>query len=157
MIGLGCNAPAFMSADGQLQGAMPHYLKHHSYEYAFDQGWANARTRWWCHYPKVGAIPFTPASGLRLLTRDGRHDLKTVLAKSMIRLMDEYQLYLALLISYPNRMLNCWPMMVGCIGPESSSIGIIKDLPILMNFYRACHRGNERISAKNAPRLQQQG
>ena len=33
-------------ADGRLVGAMPHYLKHHSYgEYIFDHSWANAFMR----------------------------------------------------------------------------------------------------------------
>ena len=47
--------------DGQLLGAMPHYLKHHSYgEYIFDHGWANAFERaGGNYYPKLlGAIPF---------------------------------------------------------------------------------------------------
>ena len=34
------------SENGQLLGAMPHYLKHHSYgEYIFDHSWANAFER----------------------------------------------------------------------------------------------------------------
>ena len=34
------------SEDGQLLGAMPHYLKYHSYgEYIFDHSWANAFER----------------------------------------------------------------------------------------------------------------
>ena len=48
--------------DGQLLGAMPHYLKHHSYgEYIFDHSWANAFERaGGTYYPKLlGAIPFT--------------------------------------------------------------------------------------------------
>ena len=83
------------SEDGQLLGAMPHYLKHHSYgEYIFDHGWANAFERaGGTYYPKLlGAVPFTPASGPRLLVRDGRSDLKTALAKGALRLLDEYQL-----------------------------------------------------------------
>ena len=61
--------------DGQLLGAMPHYLKNHSYgEYIFDHSWANAFERaGGTYYPKLlGAVPFTPASGPRLLVRDGR-------------------------------------------------------------------------------------
>ena len=81
--------------DGQLLGAMPHYLKHHSYgEYIFDQSWANAFERaGGSYYPKLlGAVPFTPASGPRLLVRDGRSDLKAALAKGALQLLDEYQL-----------------------------------------------------------------
>ncbi|MDO9623176.1 MAG: GNAT family N-acetyltransferase [Pseudomonas sp.] len=55
---------------GQLLAAMPAYIKSHSYgEYVFDHGWADA-----CHragidyYPKLlGAIPFSPVGGQRLL------------------------------------------------------------------------------------------
>ncbi len=80
---------------GQLLGAMPHYLKQHSYgEYIFDHSWAHAFERaGGTYYPKLlGAVPFTPASGPRLLVRDGRSDLKTALAKGVLRLLDEYQL-----------------------------------------------------------------
>lgn len=55
---------------GRVLAAMPAYIKSHSYgEYVFDHGWADA-----CHragiayYPKLlGAIPFSPVSGQRLL------------------------------------------------------------------------------------------
>ena len=56
--------------DGRLIGAMPLYLKHHSYgEYVFDWAWADAYQRHGLrYYPKlVGAIPFTPVTGPRLL------------------------------------------------------------------------------------------
>jgi len=58
-------------ADGALVGAMPMYLKGHSYgEYVFDHAWADALTRaGGTYYPKlVTAIPFTPATGQRILT-----------------------------------------------------------------------------------------
>ena len=53
-----------------LVGAMPLYRKAHSYgEYVFDWGWADAYRRHGLrYYPKlVSAIPFTPATGARLL------------------------------------------------------------------------------------------
>ena len=81
--------------DGQLIGAMPSYLKHHSYgEYIFDHGWANAFERaGGAYYPKlVAAVPFTPATGPRFLVRDNRADLKTALAKGMEMLVEKYQL-----------------------------------------------------------------
>lgn len=55
---------------GALVGAMPLYLKDDSYgEYIFDWGWAEAATRARIrYYPKlVSSIPFTPATGGRLL------------------------------------------------------------------------------------------
>lgn len=54
----------------QLVGAMPGYLKNHSYgEYVFDWSWADAYRRYGRdYYPKwISAIPFTPCVGPRLL------------------------------------------------------------------------------------------
>jgi len=59
---------------GALVGAVPCYLKQHSYgEYVFDWGWADAyRRAGIAYYPKmVCAVPFTPATGGRLLTVSG--------------------------------------------------------------------------------------
>ncbi|MGH8650635.1 MAG: GNAT family N-acetyltransferase, partial [Burkholderiales bacterium] len=53
-----------------LTGAMPLYLKAHSYgEYVFDWAWADAYHRHgFAYYPKLlSAIPFTPVTGARLL------------------------------------------------------------------------------------------
>ena len=61
-------------ADGHLLGAMPLYLKSNSYgEFVFDFAWANAYHEAGIqYYPKIiSAIPFTPATGTRLLI-DGR-------------------------------------------------------------------------------------
>jgi uncharacterized protein len=58
--------------DGTLLGALPAYLKNHSQgEYVFDHGWADAFERaGGRYYPKLQAsIPFTPATGPRLLHR----------------------------------------------------------------------------------------
>jgi uncharacterized protein len=58
--------------DQGLRGAVPAYLKEHSWgEFVFDFGWAQAYARHGLrYYPKLlVAIPFTPASGARLLHR----------------------------------------------------------------------------------------
>ncbi|KFX70041.1 acyltransferase superfamily protein [Pseudomonas taeanensis MS-3] len=55
---------------GQPLAALPAYVKNHSYgEYVFDHGWADACQRAGiAYYPKLlGAIPFSPVSGPRLL------------------------------------------------------------------------------------------
>lgn len=61
--------------DGEsLLAAMPLYLKYHSYgEYVFDWSWAGAYERNGKeYYPKLlSAIPYTPATGPRLLTAPG--------------------------------------------------------------------------------------
>lgn len=57
--------------DGTLVGAIPAYLKSHSQgEYVFDHGWADALERaGGNYYPKLQcSVPFTPATGPRLLT-----------------------------------------------------------------------------------------
>lgn len=54
----------------RLSGAMPLYLKTHSYgEYVFDWAWADAYYRHGLHYyPKLlAAVPFTPVTGQRIL------------------------------------------------------------------------------------------
>lgn len=61
--------------DGRLAGAVPAYLKNHSYgEYVFDHAWAHALERaGGDYYPKLqSCIPFTPATGPRLLVRPDR-------------------------------------------------------------------------------------
>ena len=60
--------------DGDVAGVMPLYLKGHSQgEYVFDQAWANAYERaGGRYYPKLQcAVPFTPATGPRLIVREG--------------------------------------------------------------------------------------
>jgi len=60
------------TADGALVGAAPCYAKSHSQgEYVFDHGWADAFERaGGSYYPKLQvAVPFTPATGPRLLVR----------------------------------------------------------------------------------------
>ncbi|MFN3501146.1 MAG: peptidogalycan biosysnthesis protein, partial [Allorhizobium sp.] len=63
-----------LEEEGRLIGAIPCYLKSHSQgEYVFDHGWADAFHRaGGSYYPKLQAsIPFTPATGPRLLVRQG--------------------------------------------------------------------------------------
>ena len=60
------------SIEGQIIGVMPLYLKGHSQgEYVFDHSWAHAWERaGGTYYPKLqSAVPFTPATGPRLLVR----------------------------------------------------------------------------------------
>lgn len=60
------------ASDGSLLGALPMYLKSHSYgEYVFDHAWADAYHRvGGNYYPKLQiCVPFTPAPGRRILLR----------------------------------------------------------------------------------------
>ncbi|WP_374325127.1 GNAT family N-acetyltransferase [Aquipseudomonas alcaligenes] len=57
-------------AAGEVRAALPAYIKEHSFgEYVFDMGWAEACQRAGiAYYPKLlGAVPFSPVSGPRLL------------------------------------------------------------------------------------------
>ena len=63
---------ALETADGVLAGAIPAYVKGHSQgEYIFDHAWADAFHRaGGRYYPKLlVAVPFTPATGPRILDR----------------------------------------------------------------------------------------
>lgn len=58
------------SKNKQIMAAMPLYEKHNSWgEFVFDHAWADAYQRYGVeYYPKlINAIPFTPASGQRIL------------------------------------------------------------------------------------------
>src|SRR5215207_3182701 len=80
---------------GRLLGALPLYLKTNSYgEYIFDWGWAQAyREHGLTYYPKlVAGVPFTPATGPKLLVQPDVEDRGAV-ARALLgaarRLADE--------------------------------------------------------------------
>ncbi|MFG1358250.1 GNAT family N-acetyltransferase [Xanthobacter pseudotagetidis] len=77
-------------ADG-IAAVAPCYLKSHSQgEYVFDHGWADAFERaGGDYYPKLQlAVPFTPVTGRRLLTRDpGDEGSRAALAAGIAELM----------------------------------------------------------------------
>ena len=79
------------AADGTVAGVAPGYLKSHSRgEYVFDAGWAEAyENAGGQYYPKLQvAVPFTPATGRRLLTRPGPEtdDLRASLGAGLVEL-----------------------------------------------------------------------
>jgi predicted N-acyltransferase len=79
--------------DDEIAGIVPCYLKSHSQgEYVFDRGWADAYQRaGGRYYPKLqAAVPFTPATGPRLLIRDGadRERIASALASGLVGLCD---------------------------------------------------------------------
>ncbi|MDB5634276.1 MAG: hypothetical protein JWR49_3131 [Tardiphaga sp.] len=79
--------------DGAIVGIVPCYLKSHSQgEYVFDRGWADAYERaGGQYYPKLQAsVPFTPATGPRLLIRHGvdADRIGTALAGGLVGLCD---------------------------------------------------------------------
>ena len=79
--------------DGEVAGIVPCYLKSHSQgEYVFDRGWADAYERaGGRYYPKLQvSVPFTPATGPRLLIRDGvdKDEIGTALASGLVALCE---------------------------------------------------------------------
>ena len=80
--------------DGKLAAFAPSYIKTNSHgEFVFDWAWADAYHRHGlAYYPKLlTAIPYSPISGVRLLTRRG-HPREEELRQGLIQLaMDECQ------------------------------------------------------------------
>ena len=79
--------------DQQLIGAMPLYLKKHSYgEYVFDWAWAEAYARSGLqYYPKLlSAIPFTPITSQRLLTNQPQ--VRDLMINALTQMMGSQQL-----------------------------------------------------------------
>lgn len=80
------------TAQGALLAAAPAYLKSHSQgEYVFDHGWAEAFERaGGQYYPKLQlGVPFTPATGPRLMTADNDPQLSFVLGHAITQLTEQ--------------------------------------------------------------------
>src|ERR1700744_2263092 len=82
--------------DGKVVGVVPCYLKSHSRgEYVFDRGWADAYERaGGSYYPKLQvSVPFTPATGPRLLVPPGdRADqLRAALAQGLVEVCQAHR------------------------------------------------------------------
>jgi hypothetical protein len=91
--------------DDRLIGAVPMYMKNHSQgEYVFDYGWAHAFERaGGDYYPKLQiSVPFTPATGPRLLVREDRPFEETAkyLVQGMIEVARRLEVS-SLHITYP--------------------------------------------------------
>ncbi len=86
--------PQYLAAylDGMMIACAPMYLKSHSQgEYIFDHNWAHAYERAGGHYyPKLQiAVPHTPATGRRFLTRPGFEETGTAaLIQGAVQLTD---------------------------------------------------------------------
>jgi uncharacterized protein len=85
--------PLVVKQNNQLIGAMPLYLKSHSYgEYVFDWAWADAYQRSGLeYYPKLlSAIPFSPITSARLLSSDD--SVKTLMVNALEGAMQQHKL-----------------------------------------------------------------
>lgn len=99
---------------GHLVGALPLYLKTDSYgEYIFDWEWANAHHEHGIpYYPKlVSAVPFTPATGPKLLVRSDVSDaeraaIENALFDAVRALGDEFRVSSTHALFLPQRDLE---------------------------------------------------
>lgn len=85
--------PLLAHENSQLVGAMPLYIKNHSYgEYVFDWAWADAYARSGLnYYPKlVSAIPFSPITSARLLANDTQ--IQSLMLDALAETMHKHQL-----------------------------------------------------------------
>ena len=104
-------SPSYLTAwrGDSLVGAMPLYVKAHSYgEYVFDWSWADAyRRHGRRYYPKLlCAIPFTPATGPRLISADA--STRGELLTGALELLHEHRLSsLHVLFPQPDEAALC--------------------------------------------------
>ena len=79
-----------LEVDNKIEGVVPCYVKSHSMgEYVFDHAWADAYARaGGNYYPKLQiSMPFTPATGPRLLAATPEH--RKILADGLVALCGE--------------------------------------------------------------------
>jgi predicted N-acyltransferase len=109
------------SATGELLGAMPLYLKSNSYgEFVFDFSWANAyQQAGLSYYPKlVSAIPFTPATGPRILVPKN-HEHATAIQGRLIADCIE---------TATDKNYSSWHVLM----PDSDNIELLKNRGLLI-------------------------
>lgn len=85
--------PLIVRLNNRLVGAMPLYLKSHSYgEYVFDWAWADAYQRSGLdYYPKLlSAIPFSPITSSRLLSHQPQVQL--LMIEALENMLHQHQL-----------------------------------------------------------------
>ena len=101
--------------NGQLEAAMPLYVKHHSWgEFVFDWAWADAYRRHGLnYYPKlVCCVPFSPVPGPRLLAKNDAD--RATLIQAALKLTQDLG-FSSLHILFPTEpdhaALNAMPLM----------------------------------------------
>lgn len=102
--------------EGVLVGAMPLYLKTHSYgEFVFDQSWAEAYERNGLqYYPKlVCSVPFTPVPGPRMLAASA--EVRALLAKAAVAFAQQVN-----------------ASSFHCLFPDESQVTELKDLGFML-------------------------
>ena len=156
---LGAAASAREDRDGRIAGIVPCYLKSHSQgEYVFDRGWADAYERaGGRYYPKLQAsVPFTPATGPRLLIRDGvdRERDRQRARAGLVALCDvEQGLLRACHLRARGRMESFSPSTASCSGPTSNFTGTTRTMrPSTISSAASIRATARRSSASGARR-----
>ena len=95
----------------QLIGAMPLYKKHNSYgEFVFDHAWAEAYHRNGLnYYPKlVSSIPYTPATGQRLLGLEEQQDTIFPLLLKTVQTLSKEENFSSFHCLFPEKKQQEW-------------------------------------------------
>jgi predicted N-acyltransferase len=133
-------APRYLGTrqNGQLIAVAPLYAKGHSQgEYVFDFAWAQAyENAGGAYYPKLQiAVPFTPATGRRLLCREGFEtagQAALVQGAVLSRQSKTYRLFTSLFAPKTKPWRGAkWGC---CTGSDNSSIGKTTVISISMLF-----------------------
>jgi predicted N-acyltransferase len=85
--------PIVATKDKEVVGFIPIFLKSHSYgEYVFDWSWAEAfESHGLSYYPKmISAIPFTPITGKRIVSKDP--EIKKLMIKALEKILVEHKI-----------------------------------------------------------------
>jgi len=105
-------------AEGRVIAVMPLYAKSHSQgEYIFDHNWAHAYLQaGGRYYPKLqSAVPFTPATGRRLLTRPGAESIgRAALVEGAVRLAEQSRVS-SLHITFCTEAERVWGAEIGLL------------------------------------------
>ena len=145
---------ASVKRGSDLLGAMVCYLKSDSYgEYVFDWAWADAYHRNGInYYPKcVTAIPFTPATGPRVLLKDGEDYVK-ITGQLIEVLKNEFadrvsSWHILFLTSEAHN--SCALTDHGSNDSVYSFIGLMMDLKPLMSILRRLIQNAEKRCEEN--------
>ena len=124
----------------QLVGALPLYLKQHSYgEFVFDWSWAQAyEQQGMNYYPKaLCAVPFTPVQGARILCAAGKNvkDIHTGLIKGLKTLLVTNQISSAHILFHWPRSWQPLRLKDLCCATLCSFTGTTKPSKVLSIFY----------------------
>ncbi len=138
------------TADGSVVGVAPCYLKSHSRgEYVFDRGWAEAYERaGGSYYPKLQvSVPFTPATGRRLMVAPGADvaTMRAALAQGLVELCQAARGLLGPRHLHDARRSGARSASAAsCCAPTSSSIGTMRALRPSRISSPRCRRASAR-------------